>query len=162
MVVDQVKASADFLPTEHSRLTARTAYADYTDGNRQWWWQAEFEQRLALAPRLYVGARYTGTSFRLVNQPGYFSPGEYHALEATLRLDGQLGRRTWYGLRASAGAERDVGSADRFIVSGAAYLRQQISSRVDLEAAYDYSSSSAVSSTGFTRGIARISLIARF
>jgi tetratricopeptide (TPR) repeat protein len=162
LVVDQFKASADLMPTERSRLTARTAYADYSDGNLQWWWQAEFEQRLAHAPRVYVGARYTGTSFRLVNQPGYFSPGEYHALEATLRLDGQLGLRTWYGLKASAGAERDVGSADRFILSGAAYLRQQLSSGVDLEAAYDYSSSSAASSTGFTRGIARITLIVRF
>ncbi len=162
LVVDQAKLSADFLPTERSRMTVRTAIADYSDGNRQSWWQAEFEQRLALAPRLYVGARYTGTSFRLVNQPGYFSPGEYHALEATLRLDGQLGRRTWYGLRASAGAERDVGSAERFIISGAAYLRHQLSARVDLEAAYDYSSSSAATSTGFTRSIARISLIARF
>jgi hypothetical protein len=55
-----------------------------------------------------------------------------------------------------------VGSADRFIVSGSAYLRQRLSPRVDREAAYDYSSSSAASSTGFTRGIARITLIARF
>ena len=162
VVVDQFKASADFQPTERSRLTARTAYADYSDGNRHWWWQAEFEQRLALAPRIFVGARYTGTSFRLVNQPGYFSPDEYHALEATLRLDGQLAQRTWYGLRATLGAERDVGAGDRFIISGAAYLRQSLSDRIDLEAAYDYSSSSAASSTGFTRGIARVSLIARF
>jgi hypothetical protein len=34
-----------------------------------------------------------GTGFGLVNQPGCFSPGEYHALEATMRLDGQLGHR---------------------------------------------------------------------
>jgi len=162
VVVDQFKASADLQPTERSRLTARTAYADYSDGNSQWWWQAEFEQRLALAPRIFVGARYTGTRFRLVNQPGYFSPEDYHALEATLRLDGQLARRTWYGLRATLGAERDVGAGDRFIISGAAYLRQSLSDRIDLEAAYDYSSSSAASSTGFTRGIARVSLIARF
>ena len=162
VIVDQAKASADLLPTERSRLTARAAHADYSDGNRQWWWQADFEQRLALAPRIHVGARYTGTSFRLVGQPGYFSPGEYHALEATLRIDGQATPRTWYGLRASAGAERDVGSADRFILGASAYVRQQLSSAVDLEAAYDYSTSSAASSTGFERGIARISLIARF
>mgnify|MGYP002780222860 CR=1 FL=1 len=162
VIVDQFKASGDILPTERSRLTARAALAEYSDGNRQWWWQAEFEQRLALSPRLHVGARYTGTSFRLVNRPGYFSPGEYHALEASLRIDGQAGPRTWYGLRASAGAERDVGSAERFIISTSAYLRQQLSPKIDLEAAYDYSSSSAASSTGFERGIARISLIARF
>ncbi len=89
VIANQIKASADLQPTERSRLTARAATADYSDGNRQWWWQAEFEQRLALAPRIHVGARYTGTSFRLVGQPGYFSPGEYHALEATLRIDGQ-------------------------------------------------------------------------
>lgn len=162
VIASQFKASADVLPTERSRLTARAATADYSDGNRQWWWQAEFEQRLALTPRVHVGARYTGTSFRLVGQPGYFSPGEYHALEATLRIDGQAGARTWYGLRASAGAERDVGSGERFIISTSAYLRQQLSQSVDIEAAYDYSSSSAASSTGFERGIARISLIARF
>lgn len=162
VIVDQFKASADVLPTERSRLTARAAYAEYTDGNRQWWWQAEFEQRLALAPRIHAGARYTGTTFRLVGQPGYFSPGEYHALEATLRIDGQAAARTWYGLRASLGAERDVGSAERFILSASAYLRQQLSRSLDVEAAYDYSSSSAASSTGFERGIARISLIARF
>ncbi len=162
VIANQIKASADVLPTERSRLTARAATADYSDGNRQWWWQAEFEQRLALAPRIYVGARYTGTSFRLVGQPGYFSPGEYHALEATLRIDGQAGPRTWYGLRASAGAERDVGSAERFILSTSAYLRQQLTPAVDIEAAYDYSSSSAASSTGFERGIARISMIVRF
>lgn len=98
VIASQYKASADFLPTERSRLTARTAYADYNDGNRQWWWQAEFEQRLALAPRVHAGARYTGTSFRLVNQPGYFSPEEYHALEATLRIDGQAGPRTSYAV----------------------------------------------------------------
>ena len=162
LVVDQVKASADFQPTERSRLTARAAYADYSDGNRQHWWQAEFEQRIALAPRVHIGARYTGTSFRLINQPGYFSPDEYHAVEATLRIDGQAGQRTFYGIRASAGGERDVGGADRFIVSGAFYLRRQLTSTIDLEAAYDYTSSSAASSTGFTRGIARVSLIARF
>jgi tetratricopeptide (TPR) repeat protein len=162
VIVDQVKASADFQPTERSRVTVRALHADYTDGNRQRWWQAEFEQRLALAPRLYVGARYTGTSFRLIDQPGYFSPGEYHAVEATLRIDGQAGPRTWYGLRASAGGERTVGNADRFIISGSAYLRQQVALAIDIEAAYDYSSSSAASSTGFERGIARISLIARF
>lgn len=162
LVVDQVKASADFQPTERSRMTARAAYADYSDGNRQHWWQAEFEQRLALSPRVHVGARYTGTSFRLVNQEGYFSPDEYHSLEATLRIDGQAGQRTFYGIRASAGGEKDVGGADRFIVSGAFYLRRQLTNAIDLEAAYDYTSSSAASSTGFTRGIARISLITRF
>lgn len=162
LVVEQTKASVDFAPTERSRLTARVAYADYSDGNRQTWWQAEFEQRVALAPRLHVGLRYTGTDFRLVNQEGYFSPDEYHALEATLRLDGQIGPRTSYGIKASAGGERDVAGADRFIISGAVYLRQQLSRSFDLEAAYDYSSSSAASSTGFTRGIARLSLIARF
>jgi tetratricopeptide (TPR) repeat protein len=162
VVVDQFEISADILPTERSRLTVRAAHADYTDGNRQSWWQAEFEQRVALAPRVHVGLRYTGTSFRLVNQPGYFSPSEYHALEATLRFDGQAGPRTWYGFRANAGAERDAGSAERFIVSGTVYLRQQLSQAIDIEAAYDYSSSSAASSTGFERGIARISLVARF
>jgi hypothetical protein len=162
LVVDQVKASADFQPTERSRLTARAAYADFSDGNRQHWWQAEFEQRIALAPRVHVGARYTGTSFRFINQPGYFSPDEYHSVEATLRIDGQAGRRTFYGIRASAGGERDVGGADRFIVSGAAYLRRQLTASLDLEAAYDYSSSSAASATGFERAIARISLVARF
>jgi tetratricopeptide (TPR) repeat protein len=162
VVVDQFKASADFLPTERSRFSLRAAYADYTDGNRQHWWQAEFEQRLALAPRVHAGVRYTGTAFRLVNQPGYFSPGEYHALEATLRVDGQAGPNTFYGLKAGAGAERDVAGPDRFIISGSAYLRQRLTQRVDLEAAYDYSSSSAASSTGFTRDIARISLIVRF
>ena len=75
---------------------------------------------------------------------------------------GQAAPRTWYGLRASAGAERDVGSAERFSLSASAYVRQQVSPRIDLEAAYDYTSSRAASSTGFTRGIARISLIARF
>ena len=162
LVVDQAKLSADFLPTERSRMTLRAAIADYSDGNHQNWWQGEFEQRLGLAPRLWVGLRYTGTTFRLVNQPGYFSPDEYHAVEATLRLDGQAGPRTFYGLRASAGGERDVAGADRFILGASAYLRQQVSPRLDLEAAYDYTSSSAASSTGFTRGIARISLIARF
>jgi hypothetical protein len=143
-------------------LTVRAAYADYSDGNRQAWWQAEFEQRLALGPRFYVGLRYTGTDFRLVDQPGYFSPDQYHAAEATARIDGQLGPRTFYGIRASAGGERDVAGADRFIVSGAVYLRQQLTKAVDIEAAYDYSSSSVSSSTGFERGIARISLITRF
>ena len=162
LVVDQVKLSADFLPTERTRLTLRAAHADFSDTNRQRWWQAEIEQRVGLAPRLWVGLRYTGTTFRLVNQEGYFSPEEYHSLEATLRLDGRAGPRTVYGIRASAGAERDVGSAERFILSGSAYLRQQLSARLDLEAAYDYTSSSAASSTGFERGIARISLIARF
>jgi tetratricopeptide (TPR) repeat protein len=164
LVVDQVKLSADFLPTERTRITARTAFADYSDGNRQSWWQAEFEQRVSLAPRLWLGGRYTGTTFRLVNQEGYFSPEEYHSLEATLRLEGQAGPRTFYGLRGSAGGERDMsgGGESRFIVSGSAYLRQQLSPRIDLEAAYDYTSSSAASSTGFTRGIARVSLIARF
>jgi tetratricopeptide (TPR) repeat protein len=162
LVADQIKASADFLPTERTRLSLRAAYADYSDGNRQAWWQAEFEQRVALAPRLYVGLRYTGTDFRLVNQEGYFSPDEYHSLEATLRLDGQLGPRTAYGLRASLGGERDVAGADRFIVGGSAYVRQQIGPALDLEAAYDFTSSRAGSSTGFERGIARLSLIARF
>ncbi|WP_296719891.1 hypothetical protein [Erythrobacter sp.] len=162
LVADQVKASADFMPTERSRISVRAAYADFSDGNRQRWWQAEFEQRIALAPRLHIGLRYTGTDFRLVNQEGYFSPDEYHSLEATVRLDGQAGPRTFYGIRASAGGERDVGGADRFIVSGSAYLRHQLSPSFDVEPAYDYSSSSAASSTGFTRDIARISLIMRF
>lgn len=94
VIANPIKASADVLPTERSRASARIASAAYSDGNRQWWWRAAFEQRLALAPRVHVGARYTGTSFRLVGRPGYLSPGEYHALEATLRIDGQAGQRS--------------------------------------------------------------------
>jgi tetratricopeptide (TPR) repeat protein len=162
LVVEEYKVSADHLPTERSRLTLRGAYADYSDGNRQAWWQAEFEQRLALEPRIHLALRYTGTDFTLVNQEGYFSPDEYHSIELLGRIEGRIGQRTTYGLRAGAGAERDVGQSDRFIVNGGIFLRRQLSDAIDVEAAYDYTSSSAASSTGFERGIGRISLIARF
>lgn len=162
LVVEEIKGSVDHLPSERSRLTVRAAYADYSDGNRQAWWQAEFDQRLALEPRVHIALRYTGTDFTLPNQEGYFSPDAYHALEVLGRVEGKLGPRTFYGAKAGAGAERDVGQSDRFIVSGGVYLRHQLSDAVDLEAAYDYSSSSAASSTGFERGIGRISLVARF
>jgi hypothetical protein len=55
---------------------------------------AKKEARATAPFFLSIGARCTGTSFRLVNQPGYFSPREHHALEATLRNGGQLGPRT--------------------------------------------------------------------
>lgn len=44
-----------------SQRRLRATYADYSDGNRQAWWQAEFEQRVALALRQRVGMRYIGT-----------------------------------------------------------------------------------------------------
>ena len=162
LVAEQYKASVDFLPTERTRISARFAYGDYSDGNRQFGWQAEVEQRIMSEPKVHVGIRYSGTDFRLVNQPGYFSPDLYHAAEVLMRIDGRVGERTYFGARVSGGGERDIGGADRFIVSASTYLRRDLTDRFAVEAAYDYSSSRTMSANGFERGIGRLSLIARF
>lgn len=113
-------------------------------------------------PKVHVGLRYSGTDFRLVNQPGYFSPDHYQSAEVLMRVDWRFGEQTYFSVRAAGGGERELGGADRFIVSASTYLRRDLTDRFAVEAAYDYSSSRTMSANGFERGIGRLSLITRF
>ncbi len=159
---ERYQATGDFLPTERTRLSARAAYINYSDGNEQVWWQVEVGQRVSKEPRIYLGLRCTGTNFLLPWQPGYFSPDEYYSGEAYLRLNGRIDRKTFFGIIAAPGGETEIGGTNRFIVSGALYVRRELSERFDIEAAYDFSSSRAASSTGFAREIARLTLVVKF
>ena len=159
---ERYKASGDFLATERTRLSARAAFINYSDGNEQAWWQVVADHRVSREPRIYLGLRCTGTNFLLPWQPGYFSPDEYYSVEAYLRLNGWIDRKTNFGISVAPGGETEIGGTERFILSGALYIRRALSDRFDIEAAYDFSSSRTASVTGFAREIVRLTLVVKF
>lgn len=158
LTATQGNVSMDLTPNELTRLTTRASLADYSDGNQRTWWQFEVERRIWHEPRLILGYRYTGFDFSHPWQNGYYSPDLYHAHEALLRTWGWFGRGWRWNLKSAVGYEEELPGDSRLIWNAGGALGWEISTGVELELAYDFSSSKAASTSGFERGTGRLTL----
>lgn len=155
-------ASVDISPDDRTRLSLRASWADYSDGNERTWWQFQAERRILRQPWVAIGYRYTGFDFQSHGQPGYYNPDLYHSNEVLLQASGDFSDLVHWRVSTALGYETEEGGESRAIGNGGVSLIWKARPKLDLEFAYDYSSSSTSSTSGFERGIARITLRRRF
>ena len=155
-------ASVDIVPNSVSRYSARLRQADYSDGNKETWWQVEGGRRFLKAPYLAASLRVTGFEFNLPGQPGYYNPEEYQSVELPVRLGWKISERLFVDLNASGGRESEGAGVSRTIGSGSGAVSWHLNKLTELQIGYDYSTSSAFAASGFERGVARVSLLRRF
>ncbi len=151
IVVNSYGGSVDFWPTGDTKLTARGAYANYSDGNERWWVQGEAQQRLLRGPDIWVGARITGYDFAEQLNNGYFNPDSLQAYEATFQMAGVAFGETSYEVNATAGYENPEPDDGKFIWSAGVKLSHSITDHVDIEATASHTSSALASRSGFDR-----------
>ena len=153
------KVSMDVMPDELTRVSARTNWGHYSDGNSRTWWQLESERRVWNHPRVGAGLRYTGFDFaRLEPASGYYNPNTYHSNEVTLQASDTIGEKLRWYVGGSAGWEITDPGRDKAIWSAGASLAYPITKTVEVETAYDFFSSRTAASSGFERGTGRLSL----
>jgi tetratricopeptide (TPR) repeat protein len=162
LTATQFDASADFQPDELTTLSARASFADYSDGNERRGWQLQVNHRLFDRPRIIVGYRYTGFDFKKPWQRGYYSPDRFQSHELLVQAYGNVTKRLRWDLRLVGGYETEKPGGSKFTVNGGLSLTRTIGRDLEIEAAYDYSSSRTVSDGGFERGIARITVRKKF
>ncbi|NJN53023.1 MAG: tetratricopeptide repeat protein [Gammaproteobacteria bacterium] len=158
----QLSASADLLPDELTRWSARASAADYSDDNQRIWWQLQADRRVMHTPRVAIGYRYTGFEFQNPGQPGYYNPDRYQANELLVHASGRLNDRLRWHFSAVAGHESEDTGESRATASAGASLTWEASHAFELELAFDYSSSRTSSASGFERSIGRVTLRRRF
>lgn len=162
LTATQFGASVDVQPDHRTTLSARLSRTDFSDGNRRGWWQVEASRRILDRPRVNIGYRYTAFDFRLTGRPGYYNPDRFSSHELVLRGSGHFTRTLRWDMRLVGGYETEKQSGSRATVNVGASVAQAIGSALELEAAYDFSTSRTQSTGGFERGIARLTLRARF
>jgi thioredoxin-like negative regulator of GroEL len=151
-------ASMDVTPNELTRLTTRFNWGSYSDGNQRTWWQLEAQRRVWQHPRLTTGLRYTGFGFAKQEYNGYFNPKRYHSNELLLRASDRVGEKLRWYVGGSFGWEIQSPGKDKPIWGAGASLAYPIVRRLEIEAAYDFSSSRTAGSSGFERGTGRLTL----
>jgi tetratricopeptide (TPR) repeat protein len=162
LIATQIGGSADLQPDERTYLSGRISRTTYSDGNRRIWWQAEANHRLFDRPRIVAGYRYTAFDFTRPGQRGYYNPGGFESHELVLRGSGQITPTLRWDVRLIGGYETERPGRSRGTVNAGASLAQQLGADLEIEAAYDYSSSRTFSTGGFERRIARLTLRKRF
>lgn len=160
--VDTFSGSADFWPTRNTKLTARAAWSDYSDGNERWWVQGEARQRVHSGPDVWIGGRYTKFGFSRRRNNGYFNPKNLQAIEAIFQVHGTLLKDLTYDFYGTAGYEDPDPDSAKFIWSAGAKLRHPVVGGVDVEAGVDHSSSTLGSDSGFERTTIGLGLSARW
>jgi tetratricopeptide (TPR) repeat protein len=144
-------ASVDWYPQPRTRLTARTSYGDYSDGNTRWLGQIEAEQKLLRSPNLFLGGRLTRFSFDKTFDHGYFNPKSLTSAEVTGHLWGKAKGVLWYDLAGAIGHEDADPGGGKMVYSASARLSRALTQAVDLEAIVSTFSSRAQEPTGFER-----------
>ncbi len=144
-------ASVDWYPQPRTRLTARTSYGDYSDGNKRWLGQIEAEQQLLRSPNLFLGGRLTRFSFDKTFDHGYFNPKSLTSAEVTGHLWGKAKGVLWYDLAGAIGHEDADPGGGKMVYSASARLSRALTQAVDLEAIVSTFSSRAQEPTGFER-----------
>jgi tetratricopeptide (TPR) repeat protein len=144
-------ASVDWYPRPRTRLTARTSFGDYSDGNKRWFGQLEAEQQLLRSPNLFLGGRLTRFSFDKTFDHGYFNPKSLTSAEATAHLWGKAQGVLWYDLAGAIGHEDAEPGGGKMVYSASARLSRALTQAVDLEAVVSTFSSRAQEPTGFER-----------
>lgn len=154
----QGNVSMDVMPDELTKFSGRFSLADYSDGNNRTWWQFEMERRIWREPNIYLGYRYTGFDFSERWQRGYYSPDLYHSNEILARASGWFADKFRWQLRSTIGYEHELPGENRLIWSAGGGIAWEITRQLEIEIAYDFSSSSAASANGFDRGTGRLGL----
>jgi tetratricopeptide (TPR) repeat protein len=162
LVATQTNGSADFNLDENMRLTMRGSWTDYSDGNSRTLWQFQADRRLLQNPKVTVSYRYTGLDFSEPGKNGYYNPDRFHSHEAIVQASDWIGDDFRWDLKAAIGREKERDGNPRTTVSASAGLGWKLASDLELELAYDYSSSRTFAAGGFSRGIGRIGIIKRF
>ncbi len=158
LVATQTALSADVTPDDLHLVSGKLERTGFSDGNRRQGWELRAQRRLAQQPRLWLGARATQWRFERPGQPGYYNPGRFRLLELQLQASGWLGPGVYWELRFAPGRETEDGAASRSVRSGAAQLAWSVTPATTLELAYDHSTSRTQPGSGFSRGIARLTL----
>lgn len=161
LTATQFGASADVQPDERTVLSGRISRTLFSDGNRRDWRQLEVNRRILNRPRISVGYRHTAFEFRLTGQRGYYNPPRFHSHELVVRGSGNITKSLRWDMRLVGGYETETPGGSRATINAGVSLAQQLGSQLELEAAYDFSTSRTQSSGGFERGIARLMLRAR-
>ncbi|GAB4276510.1 MAG: hypothetical protein Kow0092_32290 [Deferrisomatales bacterium] len=154
--------SVDWLPDELTRVTLRGSRGEVSDGNGQWWGEAEVEYRLLHRPRLLVGWRATAFAFAEQLDHGYFNPETYLSHAVTARVYGPLGRTLGYEAGGSAGFEFVDPDGDKFIWSARAALSWRVRPHLSVQGRFDAFSSSTATSGGFNRRTAGAAVVYRW
>lgn len=154
----QGNVSMDVMPDELTKFSGRFSLADYSDGNNRTWWQFELERRIWREPNIHLGYRYTGFDFSNSWQRGYYSPDLYHSNEILARASGWFADKFRWQVRSTIGYEHELPGDSRLIWSAGGGIAWEITRQLEIEIAYDFSSSSAASANGFSRGTGRLGL----
>jgi tetratricopeptide (TPR) repeat protein len=162
LVATQANGSADFNIDENTRVSLRGSWTDYSDGNNRTYWQFQADRRISQNPRVIVSYRYTGFDFSEPGKNGYYNPDRFHSHDAAIQASDWIGDKFRWELKAAAGREKERGGNPRTTVSASAGLGWKLLRDLELEIAYDYSSSRTFATGGFSRGIGRIGIIKRF
>lgn len=162
LTATQAAVSVDVEPNPLTLLSARFSWAAYSDGNERRWWQLQANQRILNWPRIVIGYRFTFFDFLTPGQEGYYNPDRYDTHELLLRGSGQIAPRWHWDIRFVGGYESEKDRKSRMTVNGGASLTHKIDPSLDIEIAYDYSTSRTLPTGGFARGIGRLSLRYRF
>jgi tetratricopeptide (TPR) repeat protein len=155
LTAQQFKLSADLMPDELTRLTSRT---DYADGNLRRGLQLEAERRWSQRPRVLAGLRHHSSDFTLPGQRGYYNPDFVKSTEVTAQASGWLPAGLSWELRGALGRESERGQPTRPVRSASLALSWAPQPNLNLEAAFDYSTSRTLEFGGFRRSVTRVSL----
>lgn len=162
LVATQANGSADFNIDQNSRVSLRGSWTDYSDGNNRTYWQFQADRRLLQYPKVILSYRYTGFDFSMPGKNGYYNPDRFHSHEAIVQASHWVGDSFRWDLKAAIGREKERGGNPRTTVSASTGLGWKLSRDLELEIAYDYSSSRTFATGGFERGIGRIGIVKRF
>lgn len=153
-----VGGSMDITPTEKVRVTTRYNYGFYNDTNRRHFGQFEAERRFYNHPRLWAGYRATVMDFDRQLNNGYFNPDLFHSHAATFHAWDSFGKKFYYDFDGWWGYEFQSTGDNKPAWSVGSKLTYLFTSRLELQAHYNYFSSRLASSSGFARGTAGLSL----
>lgn len=128
----------------------RGSFTSFSDGNERIWGQAEVRRRIAWAPNVFIGARYTRFSFTQILDNGYFNPDSLKTIEATAQVWGKAGV-FYYDLRGALGREDTNPGGPRLVYSGETRLTYVINPRHQLGLYLNSFSSRAGAPGGFSR-----------
>jgi hypothetical protein len=146
-----VGLSSDLNFDERSKLSLRSKIFFFTDGNEQRWWQAEGQYRLMNNPKVLIGPRYTGMSFALQLDNGYFNPTNFHAFDLVMKHYTSFWERWFYEVSGSYGREWDLPNESKPMGSILLRLERRFGDRFFMEGKFNYFDSRMATSIGFSR-----------
>jgi tetratricopeptide (TPR) repeat protein len=164
ITVDGVSGSFDFRPNRWWLFSAKYAWGDYSDDNRQDTVTAKVEYRLVHKPflKLYYNFYYSDWALQLDN--GYFNPISVNSHAAGLYSGGEIAKGLFAEVQVSAGYESQRPVSRHPIYSGAVGLNYRLSESWSLGLRGDLFDARPDSSnaTGYSKASGMLSLTYNF